>query len=86
MDVKIKDLLRSIDEDKQKIAVKKAMVGFLRARYLSRDGLPPQSSISYERSSVTEDVILEVVSDMERDIENNENSLTATLEEVINEN
>lgn len=84
MDVKLKDLLRNVDEMKQEIAVKKALVGFLKTRYLSRDGMPPQSSIAYERSTVTEDVILDQTINMERDIERLEKKLEATLEEHVN--
>ena len=84
MEIKIKDLLVSIDESKQKIAVKKALVGFLKARYLSRDGLPAQSHIAYERSTVTEDVIHEVIVNLEKEVKQEENRLTASLQETIN--
>ena len=84
MEISIKDILISVDESKQKIAVKKAIVGFLKTRYMSRDGLDPQSYIQYERSTVTEDVIYEVVSDLEKDIKEEENRLQATLQEKIN--
>ena len=83
MEIKLKDILVSIDEAKQKVAVKKAMVGFLKTRYLSRDGLDPQSYIKYDRSVVTEDVIYEVIRDMEKEIQKEEDSLQATLEEKI---
>ena len=83
MEITLQDLLRSIDEQKQKIAVKKALVGFLRTRYLTRDGLPAQSTIAYDRSVVTGDVILEVVSNMESEIEKEEKQLQATLQETI---
>ena len=84
MSLKIKEVLKSIDEQRQKIAVKKALTGFLRTRYLSRDGLEPQSVITYDRSTVTEDVILETLSEMERTIEKEEQALAATLEENVN--
>ena len=84
MSLKIKEVLKSIDEQRQKIAVKKALTGFLRTRYLSRDGLEPQSVIAYDRSTVTEDVILEILSEMERTIEKEEQALAATLEENVN--
>lgn len=84
MSLKIKEVLKSIDEQRQKIAVKKALTGFLRTRYLSRDGLEPQSVITYDRSTVTEDVILEILSEMERTIEKEEQALAATLEETVN--
>ena len=84
MEISIKDILISVDESKQKIAVKKAIVGFLKTRYMSRDGLDPQSYIQYERSTVTEDVIYEVVSDLEKEIKEEENRLQATLQEKIN--
>ena len=78
-------ILTEIDELKQKLAIKKALAGFLRTRYLSRDGLAPQSTIAYERSVVTEDVIIEVLSDMETLIETEEKQLMATLKENISE-
>lgn len=84
MEISIKDILISVDESKQKIAVKRAMVGFLKTRYMSRDGLDPQSYIKYERSVVTEDVIYEVVSEMEKQIKTEEKALQATLQEKIN--
>lgn len=83
MEVSIKDLLVSIDEAKQSIAVKKACIGFLKTRYMSRDGLPPQSFIKYDRSTVTEDVIYEVVTEMEKEVKAQEQKLKATLEERI---
>lgn len=84
MEISLKDVLVSIDEAKQKLAVKKAMIGFLKTRYMSRDGLEPQSYIKYERSTVTEDVIYEVVSELEKAVKAEEASLTATLQEKIN--
>ena len=84
MDVRIQDILISVDEAKQKIAVKRAMVGFLKTRYMSRDGLDPQSYIKYDRSTVTEDVIHEVVSEMEKQITQEESKLQATLQEKLN--
>ena len=84
MEIRIKDILISVDESKQKIAVKRAMVGFLKTRYMSRDGLEPQSHIKYDRSVVTEDVVYEVVSEMEKQIKEEESRLIATLQEKIN--
>lgn len=84
MSVTVQSLIKSIDESKQKIAVHKALVGFLKSRYLSRDGLPPQSTISYERSTVTEDVVEFCILDLERKIKQEEASLEATLQENIN--
>lgn len=84
MEIKLKDLLVSIDESKQKVAVKRALVGFLKARYLSRDGLPPQSHIAYERATVTEDVIHEVIVNLEKEVKQEENLLNASLQETIN--
>ena len=84
MELSIKDVLISIDESKQKLAVKKALIGFLKTRYMSRDGLDPQSYIKYDRSTVTEDIIYEVVRDLEKEVQQEEQSLNATLEEKIN--
>lgn len=81
--MKVKDIIKGIDEAKQRLAVKKALVGFLRTRYLSRDGLDPQAFISYERSTVTEDVILEITNELEREIASEEANITATLEEGV---
>ena len=83
MSITVQDLIKSIDESKQKIAVHKALMGFLKSRYLSRDGLPPQSTISYERSTVTEDVIEFCILDLEKKIKQEEAALEATLQEDI---
>ena len=83
MNITVNDLIRSIDESKQKIAVKRALIGFLRTRYLSRDGLPPQSTISYDRSVVTEDVVEECILTLEKEVETEETALKATLQEDI---
>ena len=85
MSIKIKDVIKGIDESKQKIAVKKALSGFLKARYLSRDGLDPQARITYDRSTVTEDIIIEWINEIDREIQTLENTLKATLEEDVNE-
>ena len=83
MSLTVQDLIKSIDESKQKIAVQKALIGFLRSRYLSRDGLPPQASISYDRSTVTEDVIEFCILELEKTVNTEEAALAATLEEDI---
>ena len=75
--MKLKDIIKSVDEAAQ------TLVGFLKARYLSRDGLEPQSYISYERSTVTEDVIIECIREIESDISSSEKSIKATLEEGL---
>ena len=84
MSLSIKDVLVSVNEAKQKIAVKKALVGFLRTRYMSRDGLNPQSYIQYDRSTVMEDIIHEVASELDKEIKAAELALQATLQEKIN--
>ena len=85
MKVTINDMIIQIDEIKQKIAVGNALVGFLKTRYLSRDGLPPQSKIAYERSTVTEDVIHEVITMIESKTEKADKQLQTTLKEIIND-
>ena len=85
MKVTINDMITQIDEIKQKIAVGNALVGFLKTRYLSRDGLPPQSKISYERSTVTEDVIHEVIAMIESKTEKADKHLQTTLKEIVND-
>lgn len=85
MKITLEDMMVSVDELKQKIAVQTALVGFLRTRYVSRDGLPPQSYISYERSTVTEEVVYEVINELERLIEKQQKELNSTLKEIVNE-
>lgn len=78
-------MLVAVDEAKQKIAVQVALVGFLRTRYVSRDGLPPQSQIAYDRSTVTEEVVYEVINELEREIEKKQKELDSTLKEIVND-
>lgn len=85
MKLTLEDMMIAVDELKQKIAVQTALVGFLRTRYVSRDGLPPQSYISYERSTVTEDVVYEVINELERLIEKQQKELNSTLKEIVND-
>lgn len=78
--MRVVDIVKQVDELKQKIAVKKAMIGFLKTRYMGRDGLSPQSTIQYERSTVTEDIVHECVMDLEKEVDREEKLLKATLE------
>ena len=85
MKLTLEDMLVAVDEAKQKIAVQVALVGFLRTRYVSRDGLPPQSQIAYDRSIVTEEVVYEVINELERKIEKQQKELDSTLKEIVND-
>jgi hypothetical protein len=51
---------------------------------MSRDGLDPQSYIQYDRSTVVEDIIHEVASELDKEIKAAELALQATLQEKIN--
>ena len=85
MKVTLNDMITQVDEVKQKIAVGHALVGFLKTRYISRDGLPPQSQIAYERSTVTEEVIHEVIAMIEDKTERASAQLDSSLKEIVNE-
>ena len=85
MKLTLEDMLVAVDEAKQKLAVQVALVGFLRTRYVSRDGLPPQSRIAYDRSTVTEEVVYEVINELEREIEKKQKELDSTLKEIVND-
>lgn len=85
MSITINDMIRDIDETKQKIAVGHALIGFLRTRYVSRDGLPPQSQIAYDRSTVTEDVVYEVIGMLESKVEKAETQLQTILKEKVDD-
>ena len=81
----VESLFIELDELKQKIAIKKALAGFLRTRYMSRDGLPPQSTIAYDRSVVTEDVVFEIVGELEKESEDMETAVQAFLQETLDD-
>ena len=83
----VEELMTAVDEMKQKIAVDKALIAFLRTRYVSVDGNKPKNRISFERSFVTEEVVEEVIMGLTSCMEAREKLLEATLKgEVANGN
>ena len=74
------DIIQNVDESKQKIAVLRAIAGMLRTRYLSRDGLPAQATIAYERSTVTAEVIELVIYETEAAADKLQKEVDATLQ------
>ena len=80
----IENLLQKIKDMREKSAVKKALCGFLRGRYLPRDGHPAHMTITAEDGSVvSEDVLIEEAAALEQEAADIDAELTIILSEKI---
>ena len=78
------DALNDIKDLQQRAWVQKAIIGILRSRYMTRDGVEqPQAHISCEGAPVSEDLIEEMVCELEEGAAEMEKAATAYMAEEI---